>query len=264
MIKINNLIEQIFSVAVALDQNGGLRNTIYAVNDNVLIMNYDHTVLLHFKLRKSENAFQYPVAFKANDYDSDMFEQIDNSIIFHTENEEFERKKICGTSDLTPEEVLELYQNYIGNADKRQKITISNKLLELLDDSLSHVEFSGEEGGTFKVVQRNIYSGGLIEIKPKSKGMFTDTLDFDFGPIGIKTDDLKALFTFQNVLNFHFPNPENSDFLIIESTDKTKRNMTAIVAGCLYDEIIEIKLSNQKLKGEQNDGRQKQKIRRSK
>ena len=71
--KITGQIEQIFAHAVALDQNGGLRNSIYAEGKEIFIMNYDHTVLLRFKLRESENPFSGPISFKANDYDSPEF-----------------------------------------------------------------------------------------------------------------------------------------------------------------------------------------------
>ena len=71
--KITDLVEQIFAHAVALDQSGGLRNTIYAIGSEIYILNYDHTVLLRFRLRRSEACFETPVSFRANDYDSNGF-----------------------------------------------------------------------------------------------------------------------------------------------------------------------------------------------
>lgn len=255
--KINNLVEELFSIAVALDQSGGLKNTIYAANRNILIMNYDHTVLIRFRLRQSEGVFEHPVSFKANDYDSNIFEEKDGRIIFYTEKGGYERKKVCGTSDLTTEEVKELFEKYVVDEEPRQAVELSEEVLSLLDDSLSHIEFSGEKGGSIKMVQRNIYSGGIIEIKKSNKGLFTETLDEDFGPVAIKTDDFKALFSFQSVLKFEFPTRGAEDYIMIRSLDKNKRDMVAIVACCLYDELIQIKEV-------QKNGRQKQKIGRSK
>lgn len=253
--KISNLIEQIFAYAVSLDQNGGLKNTIFAIANEIFIMNYDHTVLLRFSLRKSELSFDQTISFKANDYDSNLFEEIDGKIVFYSENEMYSRKKICGKSNISPEQIKELYRLYAHDLSLRETICISKKILELLDDDLSHIEFSGRKGEKLKLIQRNIYSGGIIEIQEKNKqGFFTNSLKADFGPVGIKTNDFKSLFTFEDTLNFHFP-CENDDYVIVKSMNESKRNMTGILSCCLYDEIIKIK--------ETNHGRQKQKIRRS-
>ena len=239
--KITNLVEEIFAQAVALDQSGGLRNTIYATGGEIFIMNYDHTVMLHFRLRKSEGQFDQPISFKANDYDSNHFEEKDGRIIFYSGKGDYERKKICGTTDITPEEVKEIYGDYILDEDGRQIVSLSRDMLELLDQDLSHIEFSGKKGETIKMIQRNIYSGGIIEIKKSSKGFFKEELTEDFGPVAIKTDDFKALFTFQDVMKFSFPNENKSDYIIVKSADENKRNMTGIIACCLYDEVIQIR-----------------------
>ena len=246
--KITNLVEEIFAQAVALDQSGGLKNTIYAEGGNILIMNYDHTVLLNFRLRTHEGEFDQPISFKANDYDSNEFEEKDGRIIFTSKNGDYVRKKICGTSDLTPSEVKEIFKSFIdGSAEqKRQDVTITRDVLSLLDDELSHIEFSGQSGESLKMIQRNIYSGGIIEIKKANDGFFKDTLDFDFGPVAIKTNDFKALFNFQDALRFSFPNREKQDIIIIRSTDMKKRNFTGVVACCLYDEVIAILEANSK------------------
>lgn len=259
MIKVSNLVEQIFAQAVALDQSGGLRNTIFVIEDRIYVMNYDHSVLMRFKLRKSENVFTQSISFKANDYDSEMFEQKDNKIIFHQESERFTRKKICGTTDITPEEVDEIFNEFYNNESERQKITLNKEILSLLEDELSHIEFSAEEGDGIKLIQRNIYSGGIIEIEEKNNGLFHTRFESGFGPLGMKTGDFKALFNFQDTLDFHFPETEDGEYIIVESTDQTKRNMTCIVACCLYDEIIEL----QQIKKEETNGRKKPKKRGS-
>lgn len=240
--KVSNLVEQIFAQAVSLDQSGGLKNTIYIMEDRIFIMNYDHSVLIRFQLRKSENSFTQSISFKANDYDSEMFEQKDNKIIFHQESERFTRKKICGTTDITPEEVDTIFNEFYNNENKleRQKITLNKEILSLLDDELSHIEFSAEKGEGIKLIQRNIYSGGVIEIEEKNNGLFHTCFESGFGPLGMKTGDFKALFNFQDNLDFYFPAVENGEYILAKSTDQTKRNMSCVVACCLYDEIIEL------------------------
>jgi len=226
---------------VALDQSGGLRNTIYAIGHEIFILNYDHTVLLRFRLRRSEGQFETPISFKANDYDSNMFEEVDGQIVFHSEKGEYLRKKSCGTTDLTPEEVRTLYHKYVAELPERETIDLSRDVLDLLDENLSHIEFSGEEGENIKLLQRNIYSGGIIEITKKEEGLFTERLEYAFGPVGVKTDDFRALFTFQNTLKFSFPRRGREDFVSVRSGDESRRSITGVVACCLYDEIIEIR-----------------------
>lgn len=250
--EIKNFIEQIFSQAVALDQSGGLRNTIYANGREIFIMNYDHTVLLRFRLRAKESPFTSPISFKANDYDSKIFHQEGDRIIFTSGNDGYVKKKICGTTDLTPEQVKELFDEYLTD-EEGVSVTLSDSVLELLDDSLSHIEFSGEEGGQLKLIQRNIYTGGIIEIEQKSLGFLNNHLEREITPVAIKTDDFKALFTFDKSLKFTFPTSEQSDYIVINTIDRGKRDMTGILACCLYDEIIEIKQANH--------GRKEQKIR---
>jgi hypothetical protein len=239
--KISNLVEQIFAQAVALDQSGGLKNTIYAIHNEIFILNHDHSVLLRFVLRKNEASFDAPISFKANDYDSNVFEQVDGRIIFHSIQGAYERKKICGLTDITPSEVQALYVKYTSGTAPRQAVILTQDVLSLLDDSLSHVEFRGLAGQSIQLLQRNIYSGGIIEIKKTAKGFFTETLKADFGPIALKTDDFKAMFTFQSALTFEFPTLGDDNFVIIKSTDKNVRDMTAVIACCLYDEIIELR-----------------------
>ncbi len=260
--KINNLIERIFAYAVALDQRGGMRNIIYAIDNEVFIVNYDHTLMLRFVLRKSEGKFDQALSFYANDYDSNVFEEKDGKIIFYTEQEGYKRKKICGGTNTSPDEIKELFKQYYSLKKKSKliEIELTEDLLKSIEDKLSHVEFSGKKGKGIKIIQRNIYSGAIIEIEKSGGGMFHENLSHSLGPIAIKTNDLMALFAFdEKVLKFSFLSSKGNNFIIIESIDKTKRDMVGIVACCLYDEVIEIEKSKK-----ENHGRKKQKIRRSK
>lgn len=265
--KISGQIEQIFSQAVALDQSGGLRNTIYVRGREIYILNFDHTVLMRFRLHPEEMSFQQDISFRANDYDSSNFEEKDGKIQFITKKGDFTRTKTCGTAERTPDEVKTIVNELLHQSKKTdlQWVELSRDILELLDQDLSHIEFSCEAGHTLKMVQRNIYSGGIIEVQEdegKGLGLYNRTkLDYDFGPIGIKTGDFFALFSFQDILLFAFPKGVDADYVLVKSRNEDrmaqgKQNMTTIVASCIYDEIIKLK--------EVNHGRQESKIRRSK
>jgi hypothetical protein len=252
MIKVSNWVEDIFAHAVALEQSGGMKNTIYALQDKIYILNYDHTVLMRFILRSSEKSFSQPIAFHANDYDSNQFTEEDGQIVFMSEKGDYQRKKSCGTPDLAPEVVEELFTKYSEDLPTGS-LNLSVDVMGLLSKELSHVEFSGSKDG-IKIIQRNIYSGGIIEIHKKKEGLFSDNINFDFGPVAVKTNDLFALFSFQDVLKFGFL--QNGNFIVVSSVDKGRKNMQAYIACCLYDEIIQIR--------EAKNGGQEQKIRRSK
>jgi hypothetical protein len=264
--KVSNHVERIFAHAVALDQRGGMRNTIYAEGDEIFIMNYDHTILLRFQLRKSEGKFDHPISFYANDYDSNIFEEVDGKIVFYNDVDGFKRKKICGKAKTTPEEIRALYKRYSkpkkGGA---VEVTLGQGLLNVLEDKLSHVEFSAKKGKVIKMIQRNIYTGSVVEVTKKEGGFFKDSVPFSFGPVAIKTNDLQALYAFdEKAIKFTFLSSKGNDFVIVESPDKTKRNMSGIVACCLYDEVIEIEesKSESKEKKEKKDGRKVKKVRR--
>jgi len=244
--KITGQVEQIFAHAVALDQNGGLKNSIYADGREVYIMNYDHTVALRFRLRASENPFENPISFKANDYDSSEFYEEDGKIVFINQIQGYQRKKTCGKAEYTPDEVKGMFKSFMADKTARETLVIDRSILSLLDTDLSHIEFSGKKGESLKMIQRNIYSGGIIEVSEKTEGLFDNVLSEDFGPVGIKTNDFAALFTFQDTLKFEFPNGEEEDFIVIRSIDKSKRDMVGVVACCLYDEIIQIQEARRK------------------
>lgn len=238
--KISGQIEQIFAHAVGLDQSGTLKNSIYVTGKEVYIMNFDHTILLRFRLRSSEIEFAQPLSFKANDYDSNEFMEEGGKIIFMSTNNGYQRKKTCGKAEYEPAQVRELFKTYLSHKEGRESIVIDQSVLSLLDDDLSHIEFSGKKGGVMKMIQRNIYSGGIVEVSEKTDGLFQNNLAKDFGPVGVKTNDLKALFAFQDQLKLEFPDTAKEDYIMVKSIDKTKRDMTGIIACCLYDELIQI------------------------
>lgn len=239
--KISGQVEQIFAHAVALDQSNHLKNSIYADGKEIFIMNFDHSVILRFRLRDTEKLFNNPISFKANDYDSNTFYEEDGKIVFLSQEKGYERKKVCGKAEHEPKDVKTMFNKFLKQEIESEKLIINDSVLSLLDSDLSHIEFSGGKGNTIKMTQRNIYSGGVIEVTEATKGMFKNNLKKDFAPVGIKTKDFEALFSFQNSLKFEFPVGKKQDFVIVRSVDKNKRDMTGLIACCIYDEIIKVK-----------------------
>lgn len=242
--KITNKTEEIFSHAVALDQSGGMKNTVYATGKEVFILNYDNTILLRFRLRKGEQSFDNPISFRANDYDSNEFYEENGKIVFVSGKGSYKRKKSCAVPDLAPADVKGLYESF--TKPDAFPVTFGKDLLSLLDPNLSHMEFVGKKGEPLQILQRNIYSGAVIEIHEKAGGLLPaeSELPFDFGPIALRTNDFQAMFAFQESLKFTFsdPNEDNSgDLVKVDSVDKGKFNMSGLIACCVYDELIQVK-----------------------
>jgi hypothetical protein len=234
--KISNRLEEIFSHAVALEQSGRLRSTVYCVKKRVFIVNQDHTIMMRFSLRATDQmTFEHPVSFNANDYDSKQVEERDGQIVFIQENAGFERTKSCRTPDAAPREINKLFRKF--NAESDNTVTLHSDILTLIDDTLSHIEFSCDDG-QFKISQRNIYSGAVITLTPKqTKGLMARKASSgmaDFEPIGLRTNDFMALFTFIDSIRFTFP--EDEPYIIAESKD-TRMPMKCIIARCVYDEL---------------------------
>jgi hypothetical protein len=250
--KINSRIENIFAHAVAMD-NRGLKNTIHCVGSAVYIVNFDHSMILRFRLRKSEQIFQNPISFNANDYDSSDFDEVDGKIVFNTSEGGYVRKKFCRAADYDPKDIKVLYHKHIKDVDDKYIFYLSRDFCSLLEPELSHIEISVQKGKLL-IRQRNVYTGTMIEIQPKDSGFFSENkLPKSFGPVGLKTKDFTSLFSFCDSLAF-IPAKE---FLLVK--DHHKKDFDGILSFCRYDEII-----NLYHPGGDKIGRKKQKDRASK
>lgn len=257
MNKITGSTEAIFSHAVALNQTGRMKNIIGIIKREIFILNFDHTVLLKFQLKKSENPFSQPLVFRANDYDSATFYEEDGKIIFVQKTDEWERKAISASIDQTPQQLKKLFEEY--DEDFPNKFQLNQDILELLEDNLSHIEISAEKGKV-KIIQREIYSGKIIELNKISQGfgISADRVK-SFDPIGMRTNDFASLFSFNKSLKFFFPSA-NSEIDYCKVVGK-RFGMEGIIAFCKYDELGTLTISS---KGEKDHGRQKSERRRHK
>jgi len=248
-------IERIFAHAAALSQNSQSKNTIYCLGRYVYVVNQDQTVLLRFHVPKSE-AFSHPVSFRADDYESPDFQEKDGRIEFRTETDEYERVKSCGTPDRKPEDIQTLFKTILKNSNETDswgEAVLSSEVIGLLEESLSHVEFSSRKG-KLRLVQRNIYSGATVTVRPKTlkqRGGFAEldpnSKSGDFEPLGMRTNDFAALFLFTLSIRFTF----KPNIVLVESSD-LRVEMEGFVSQCVYDQL-----------GEDPDGRKKSKERRS-
>jgi len=248
MSKINDRIETIFAHAVALQQDGRFRNTIHCSGKMIHIMNQDMTVILRFPIRQYESEFKEPVSFFANDYDSKTFEEKNGKICFIQDNEDYVRTKSCKVPSTKEKDPKRIFKNI--PIEKENCVQIKSSILGLLEGDLSHIEFSCTKG-KLKVVQRNIFSGALIEIEKKAAKGFLAEKDStgDFPVLAMRTNDFSALFSFVNTIKFYF---SGNGYIYFQSISK-KLKMDGIVSQCIYEEM----------KGEKH-GRKVKKIRRGK
>lgn len=243
--KVDARIESIFAHAVALDQAGRLRNTIFVLDKDVYVLNQDNTVFLRFNLPAGVQ-FKSAVSFKACDYDSPVFYDREGLIVFEQKAGDLVRKKSCTTPGQTPEEVAEIFAGF--SPVKENKITLHRDVISLLDERLSHIEVSGEDGG-LRIVQRNIYDGTRIEItRDGGRGFGLDKQDqiaTDFGPVGLRTNDFIALFSFNDHVTFYFGEGEMDYCRVLARNFK----MTGVIALCKYDELGTITTAKEKSNG---------------
>jgi hypothetical protein len=218
------LTEHIFSHAVALQQSGRLRNNIFVYKRDVYILNMDHTVILNFTIPSKEPGFDNAVAFSANDYDSEKFHEEEGKIIFAQKNSKtgVVRTKSCAGVEVSFEEIEKLFsEHYRKMRDPGlSRFSFERDSLPFLEENLSHLEIKAE-GGKWSIVQRDIYTGVVIELK-KPAGDLRDDLDRDFGPIGIRTNDFLALFNFNDFVTFYFPS-QHPEICLVERTQSIRR-----------------------------------------
>jgi hypothetical protein len=227
-LKIDDRTEKLIAHAVGLAQNGRLKSTIHMVGRRVFVLNMDGTILMRLK---SELVFDDPVSFFADDYEGREFEVRDGHVVFSRWAGDWEREKKNSVPKITVKDVESLWEKY--KPDVRMKIIITAEAVNLLDDELSHVELSKAKASAFKIIQRDIYSGGLVTVqKNEDAGMFGQADDSVFGPIGIRTTDLKALFSFTDAIAFYI---QDEPWLYFE--DEREGTFAGVLSTCVYDEL---------------------------
>ena len=243
---------KVFAHAVALEQGGKMKSAIACKGNIVYILNFDKTILLRFEL--SRGRFDSEVCFNADDYDSDEFREENGKIVFVTRGEGgYDREKICKSPGITFDHLNEMFNTFWDAADEISGMVKFNANdLKLLDENLSHVEFLSEELKPV-ILQRDIFAGSIIKLERKKFSGLMDSEDDiadDFGPVGMRTNDLFALFAFNPTVTMYFLPPTSGYFMV----EGTEYGMKAVVAKCLYDDLGTIDV----LSKEDDNGREKQ------
>jgi hypothetical protein len=227
-IKIKGSTETMFSQAVALSQNGKMKNTIYGGKEGIFIKNMDNTILIKFD---SQQEFPDSFSFFANDYESNIFSIENNKIVFETDYKGLKKRKECPVPKDTYGDILDIWNKHVQNG-VAIKISISSNIIPLLDEGLSHIEVYKNKT-SFHIIQRDIYSGSKIEIKEsKAVENLIDDSEGSFDTIGLRTVDFISLFTFSDNIEF-FIQPEENWVYFEDSQDL----FSGILSTCLYDEI---------------------------
>ena len=200
LLKLDARIENLFAYAVALNQSGRMRSTIYCKDSTVYILNGDNTLLFRFDMSSSIKPFAYPFSFSAADYDSEILYEEDGKIVFVKKGAEVERKKVCGMANqYTIEDIENKYASYYQEAEIRGKVSLSKGSLGFFEESLSHIEFNCDSKG-FRFTQRDVFSGTVINVEKVNVGLgmlgISDQKIPDFQPVGIRTNDFFALYSF--------------------------------------------------------------------
>lgn len=234
--KIEGLTEAMFAHAVALAQNGKMKSTIHCGGEEVFILNMDNTLILRYK---SPQVFEESFSFFANDYESPRIRIDEGKVVFVTNSGGLKRTKVCPAPKTGFKEIKAIWEKLQEEpiSPDSHKIILMKEMAALLEDGLSHVEVSKEEDGPVVLLQRDIYSGSRIEVERNKSGsglMEVDD-DFSFNPIGIRTIDFAALFTFSDSLTWYILPDKKWVFF----EDNTGR-LSGVLAQCLYDELGEI------------------------
>jgi len=233
-------LETIFAQAVSLSQSGRMVSTIYAGDREVFIFNGDKTMLFHFDLPPHSPVISPPIAFSANDYDSNSLRTEGDRVIFSRQTAEFVREKVVAKPEKTVQQIRELYTGFMTKpVPASLTFSFPASFLSLLEEGLSHVEFVIKDS-VLTVLQRDIYSGALIKItKKEDGGLLFGGVGIDPGvnpvsipTIGIRTTDFISLFSFQKEIQLRFPAEGHWVLGMGEMW-----GMRVLIGSCLYDSI---------------------------
>lgn len=229
-IQISKRTELMMAQAVALAQNGRMKSHIHGSGPELYVANMDNTIIISFS---PDMSFPAALDFFANDYESPNIEIDGGQVSFITTHGTYKQKKTCGCPKTTFNEVRDIYAKY-RDFDRSTPVVLNKDVLSLLNNDLSHVEFHSRNGSLL-IMQKNIYTGGRIEIisANEAKSLIKlNALPANFRPLGLRTADLTALFSFTNTLTL-YPQP-GKNWMAFQDAEGV---MTGVIATCVYDEL---------------------------
>lgn len=229
MLKITKRTELMFAQAVALAQSGRMKSHIHASGRVLYVANMDNTILMRFT---PDMDFPQPISFFANDYESPHIELSPEGLTFVTSKNGYTQRKTVGAPKTSFQDVEALWGKHVNTS--LYSLMIRKEIGQLLDSELSHVEFHKDKN-TLALVQKNIYTGARVEVRDaqSANGLISvHKFPPEFKPIGIRTSDLLALFTFVDTLTFHPQDGKNWLFFRDDSG-----LISGVLSTCLYDEL---------------------------
>ena len=159
------------------------------------------------------------------------------TIAFETASGDLSRKKTCSVPKANFAYVEKLWAGFVP--EKAMKAVFTSKMTPLLEDGLSHIEVSKKANSGVLLLQRDIYTGSRVEIRENAamKSLLSEGDDAEFGPVGIRTNDFTALFSFVDTLNWYFQKDKSWAFF-----EDNEGIIQGILAQCLYDELGDINI----------------------
>ena len=231
-------LEKIFAHAAALHSEGKMKNWIYGEGTKIYILNTDCSLLMKFKVPWELGHF----CFSAHEYEGQEFHLSPTGMIFKSQDQDYERTKF---SPVNPPYSFEWIKRTWGILDQKTKeckpigkIVLEDKVLRWLEKDLPHTEFVLKEKG-WSLVQRNIYTGEIIQITKKPRPLTLLDKDEVMGErnIGLRTNDFFALFTFVPKLSFYF-----YDLPFAQAMNLSFFDMRVFLGGCFYDSLGDLEV----------------------
>jgi len=233
VMKLSRETEWIFETAVALEKDIKMRNAVLCRGSNIWIVNFDRTLILKYPIK---GIFKNDVSFYASDYDASNFVEEDGTLHFVKYYGEYERKKISSAMfTLTDIDIESLWKKLSIRKPYDVEFTMSEKMISLFSDDLTHVEVRISEDKRIQFVQRDIFSGSIVYVKKKNKpGLLADPnekVTKIVEPFAIRLQDLSALLYKEGNVKFHLSEKCPGRCHIQAS------RFEAIVSWCVYDEL---------------------------
>lgn len=229
-----DLDKRFLSIMAGLARDGKDQTEIHWGPTEIFALNADKTVLY----RVETSLFQDPaISFFAQDYSGDEFVVDGNKIFFkETGVLGYEVITSAGTPESKWEDLNNIFEESKNKVFCNSSLVLDQRILQIIDPELSHIEIIRNEENQLVVIQRNIFTGKIIYITKieKKLSILSQSYQVDseeiFDKVGIRTPDFLALFKFDDEITFTFSQDGSICFAkgdVIE----------AILARCIYDSL---------------------------
>ena len=233
LLKLTRETEWVFETAVALEKYVKMRNAVLCRGTNIWIINFDRTLIMKYPIK---GMFKNDVSFYASDYDSTNFVEEDGTMHFVKYYGGYERKKVSSAMFTIADINIEsLWKDLTVQRPYDVEFTMSENMMSLFDDDLTHIEVRISPDKHVQFVQRDIYSGNIVYVKKKDKpGLLADPnekVKKIVEPFAMRLQDLMAILYKEGNVKFHLSEDSPGRCHIQAS------RFEAIASWCVYDEM---------------------------